>query len=437
MKDRYLTICMVSLVIIAICPLVSAVLIGGDRGNIRVHCNVDGASVSAGGYSCMVSGGECTMVVYTTATPVSEFSCSKAGYDTAYGSIPHMPAAGGTVDVFCTLNPVPPPVDYGTIYADSTPQNAAVYLNGNYRGVSPLTISQVRVGSYTVEFEISGYEPCSQRTSVQAGLQSNVYCSLKPISSPGSLYIISSPSDAMVYLDGAYKGRTPLSLSSVAPTTHTVELDLSGYYDWKSSVSVPSGGTRTVSASLVPIPSSNTGWISVTSNPAGATVYLDGAIAGQTASNGVLKIDNVRKGDHNVRVELAGYQPYATTVNVQVSTVSDVMATLVPTSSPGTTGTLAVTSAPAGASVFVDNIVKGVTPITLADIPAGSHQILLRLEGYQDYTTIQQVNAGATDTIMASLNPTTTPQPTRSGMMPVAILGALAIIGLFGARRKK
>jgi hypothetical protein len=78
-----------------------------------------------------------------------------------------------------------------------------------------------------------------------------------------------------------------------------------------------------------------------------------------------------------------------------------------------------------------------VTPITLADIPAGSHQILLRLEGYQDYTTIQQVNAGATNTIMATLNPTTTPQPTRSGMMPVAILGALAIIGLFGARRKK
>ena len=150
--------------------------------------------------------------------------------------------------------------------------------------------------------------------------------------------------------------------------------------------------------------------------------------SGQTAVNGALNIDNVRKGDHAIRVEMTGYQPYATTVSVQVSTVSDVIATHLP--SPGTTGTLSVSSTPAGANVFIDNVLRGVTPITLADIQTGDHQILLRLNGYQDYTVTQLVNAGATNTITTTLNLNKTPEPTKSGTLPLVIIGALAFIGL-------
>jgi hypothetical protein len=441
MNSRFVSVCIIAGMVIACIPLVCAEeiiggSIGGSQGNIRVQCNVDGASVSAGGYSCTISGGECTIVVYTTGTPVTDFSCSKSGYNPFYGTVPRMPAAGETVEVFCTLNPIPPPVQYGTIYAESSPSGAAVLLNGNYRGVSPLTISQVRTGSYSVEFDLSGYEPCARSTTVEAGLQSSVYCQLKPISSPGSLYIISSPSNAMIYLDGEYRGRTPITLSGISPGNHNIELDLSGYYDWKSWVSVPAGGIKTVSATMMPIPAGNTGWIHVTSSPAKATVYLDGAVAGQTAAaDGVLRIDNVRAGDHNIRVEMAGYQPFATTVNVQVSTVSDVTAALVPATGPSGTGTMSVSSTPAGASVFVDNVLKGVTPLTLTDIPAGSHQIMLRLEGYKDYSSAVEVNAGATNTVTAALSTGTTPLPTKSAPVPLAVVGALALTGLLVIRR--
>jgi hypothetical protein len=273
--------------------------------------------------------------------------------------------------------------------------------------------------------------------TVYAGQQATVSCPLEKIQSQGSLYVTSTPSNAMIYLDAGYKGRTPLMLSGISSGSHTIELDLSGYYDWKSSVSVPVGGTYTVNANLIAIPSSSTGWVSLTSSPAGATVYLDGTLAGLTAQNGVLRIDNVRAGDHTIRVEKAGYQAFASTVNVQVNTVTDVVATLVSASGPAITGTLSVSSTPAGASVFIDNALKGVTPISLTDISAGSHQVLLRLNGYQDYTVTQQVNAGATNTIAAALNPNVTPQPTRSGTSPLALAGALACIGLYGIRRWK
>jgi hypothetical protein len=287
--------------------------------------------------------------------------------------------------------------------------------------------------SYSIEADLYGYRTYSTTVTVYAGQQASVYCPLEQIQSQGSLYIISSPSNAMIYLDTGYKGRTPLMLSGISSGDHIVELDLSGYYDWKSAVNVPVGGTRTVTANMVAIPQSTTGWIYLTSSPAGATVYLDGTVAGQTASNGVLRIDNVRSGNHNIRVELAGYQPYSTTVNVQVSTVTEVTANLLPVQ--GSTGILSVSSTPAGASVFIDNALRGLTPITLTDVSAGSHQVLIRLEGYQDYSVTPQVNAGATNTITSTLNPNVTPEPTRSGGLPVALLGALGLIGLFYNRR--
>jgi len=444
MNIRFLVLCCIVIFWVS-CPLASAQLIGGgqiggEQGWIVVHCNEDGASVSLDGeYKCATSGGQCSIPVYSTGTPYTGFSVRKSGYtpDPYTGSIPRMPAMGETVDVYATLNPVPPPPQYGSIRVTSSPSGAAIYLNGNYRGTTSLTIPDVPPGSYSMEADLSGYRTYSTPVTVYAGQQATVYCPLEKIQSQGSLYVTSTPSNAMIYLDAGYKGRTPLMLSGISSGGHTIDLDLSGYYDWKSSVSVPVGGTYTVSANLIAIPSSSTGWVSLTSSPAGATIYLDGTIAGQTAQNGVLRIDNVRAGDHTIRVEKAGYQAFATTVNVQVNTVSDVVATLVSASVPATTGTLSVSSTPAGASVFIDNALRGVTPISLTDISAGSHQVLLRLEGYQDYTVTQQVNTGATNTIAAALNPNVTPRPTRSGTSPLALAGALACIGLFGIRRWK
>ncbi len=42
-----------------------------------------------------------------------------------------------------------------------------------------------------------------------------------------------------------------------------------------------------------------------------------------------------------------------------------------------TAGTLAISSTPSGAIVFIDNIIKGITPVTLTDTAAGTHTLLL------------------------------------------------------------
>ncbi|HEX3001537.1 MAG TPA: PEGA domain-containing protein [Methanoregula sp.] len=53
---------------------------------------------------------------------------------------------------------------------------------------------------------------------------------------------------------------------------------------------------------------------------------------------------------------------------------------------------LILKSEPAGATVFVDNQVKGITPLTLDYLPAGDHTVVFMLDGYQNRTSSVTLN---------------------------------------------
>ena len=436
MKKILLSFGILCCVLVSLIPAAGA--IGGDEGWIMINCNVDGASVYFDGqYKGVTSSGSLTVPVYSTGTPYQSYSVQKNGYNPFNGDL-SMPAAGETRTFYATLNPIPTPtpVYYGSISVDSSPSGAEIYFNGNYRGHAPLSIDGVWPGSYSIRCELNGYTPYPTTVTVYQGQQSNVFCPLSRLEKTGSLYIISSPSNAEVTLDGVYRGQTPLTLNNVAATTHILQLDHAGYYDWKSNVEVPAGGTRTVSGTLNPIPSSNIGWIYVSSSPGGATVTLDGNTKGQTPYSGSLKLDSVPAGDHTVALSLSGYQSYSTTTRVLSNTVSEVSAILQPSTPVSAKGTLSVSSVPAGANVFLDNNFIGISPLTLPDVAAGSHVVTFKLEGYTDYSSTAQVNAGATSTVSAALSAAV--QPTqKSGAVPVMVCGALAIIGLLVIRKQK
>lgn len=424
--------------ILAVVPVTGA--IGGNQGWIEIRCNVDGAVVYFDGVEKgIISGGSLTVPVYSSASPYHSFTVEKSGY-TPYSGELTMPASGETKTFYATLNPIPtpvPPVNYGSIYVESSPSGASIYFNGNYRGSAPLTINEVWPGSYTIQAELNGYQTYTTTTSVSSGTRSNVYCPLYPIATSGSLYILSDPTNSKVVLDGLYRGNTPLTLNNLASGTHILELDHAGYYDWKSTVDVPAGGTKTVSSSLNPMPVSSTGWVYVSSSPGGASVNIDGNNYGQTPGSGSLKLNNIAAGEHTVTLTLSGYTPYTTKVNVYVNTVSEVSALLQPTGPKPAYGGLSVSSTPSGANVFVDNNFVGITPLTLKEIPAGSHVVSIRLTGYQDYETTTSVNAGATSTIAAGLSPVVPTTPQKSGTIPFMAFGALLAFAIFTLKKNQ
>ena len=439
MKKILFLLCFFSCLCLTLIPAASA--LGGDEGWITITCNVNEASVSFDGeYKGMIKGGSLTIPVYTTGTPYQSFSVEKSGYTTYTGGL-IMPVSGQTRTFYATLNPLStptpvPPINYGSIYVESIPSGAQIYFNGNYRGLAPLTIYEVWPGSYLIHAELDGYHPYSVTTTVSRGMQSNVVCPLSRLDAAGALYIRSDPTNADVILDGVYKGRTPITLNSIAAGTHILQLDHAGYYDWKSTVDVPPGGTRTITGTLNPIPASNVGWIYISSSPGGASVTLDGSSAGQTPFSGSLKLAAVSVGEHTVAVTLSGYQPFTTTTTVHPNTVSEVSPILQSTLPVTARGILSVSSVPPGANVFLDNNFMGITPLISQDISAGSHIVTIKLDGYTEYSSTTQVNAGGESTVSASLTKVEQPTPkSATGLLMVSC--ALVIIGVLTIRKLK
>ena len=101
-------------------------------------------------------------------------------------------------------------------------------------------------------------------------------------------------------------------------------------------------------------------------------------------------------------------------INVEV--VSEIVVpTMIPTtvSTPATTpssGSIVIASSPAGATIFLDNALKGITPLTLDSVPNGIHTILIRLDGYQSTSKVMTVTGDANiENLVLSPIPTQTP----------------------------
>ncbi len=136
----------------------------------------------------------------------------------------------------------------GSLSISSTPSRVSVYVDGSYKGVTPITISNIEVGTHSIKLTKSGYY--DETTTASVLLNKVAYVSETLEEKTGSIAISSSPSGASVYLDGSYKGVAPLTISDVSIGSHTVKVTKSGYEDYSESVYVSAGSTEYVSASL-------------------------------------------------------------------------------------------------------------------------------------------------------------------------------------------
>ncbi len=67
------------------------------------------------------------------------------------------------------------------------------------------------------------------------------------------------------------------------------------------------------------------------------------------------------------------------------------------------TGSLAVITDPPGAEIFVDGDFKGMSPVTITGLSAGTHTVLLTLKEYADNKTNLSITAGQTQKYSAEL----------------------------------
>ncbi|MGE0865588.1 MAG: PEGA domain-containing protein [Vicinamibacterales bacterium] len=123
--------------------------------------------------------------------------------------------------------PGAPRAGEGELVVQSRPVAARVSIDGEERGVTPLTIS-LPAGAHVLEVQTGKSEPRVIPLTIQAGVQTAQYIELQNVALTGGLDIRSDPPGARVTIDGRSRGTTPLTLRDLAPGDHQVVLEGSG-----------------------------------------------------------------------------------------------------------------------------------------------------------------------------------------------------------------
>lgn len=366
------------------------------------------------------------VTVSTTANPAHTIRISLPGYqewsDSYYGN----PKDGQTIPITAQLSPS---AQTGNIQVVSTPSGALVTLDRSRSANTPFTFTTIPVGTHEISVFMTGYQDFYMDVNVNQGQTAYVNAILQPTVTTGTLSVSSSPSGAAVYVDGSYRGVTSTSVGNLVPGSHSVQLILAGYQDWAGSVSITAGATTYLNPTLTVDQQPQYATVSVISNPAGANVYGDGVYKGQTIAGSPLVSTKVIPGTHTLLITKTGYQDYSVTRTVAAGQNYDIDVTLNPVQNP-TMGGISVISSPSQAGVYLNNAYKGLTPVTLDSLTPGSYTVLVKLSGYQEWQATQQVTAGQTAQISATLIPVSTPTPTQTGLLPLTILAGIGIIVL-------
>jgi hypothetical protein len=277
--------------------------------------------------------------------------------------------SGRTVDVQLDLKKF---VSEYQLSIVTNPSDAVVYIDGSLIGRTPLNVT-LEEGTKNLSVSKSGYVTYTETLVLNRNISKSI--TLTPIVQNYQLSVITSPSGADVYVNNAYIGRTPLNVTLEAGTKN-LRIERSGYETYSESFMLD----RSISKSITLSPLVREYRLSVTSSPSNALVYINGSYQGRTPLN-----LNLREGTYTVRVTANGYDDFSTSVSLDRD--RQVSATLY-----AKKARLTVETEPTNASVFVDNVYVGRSPLSI-DVDAGRHTIRVEKSGY--ITDSKEVNLAA------------------------------------------
>lgn len=178
----------------------------------------------------------------------------KPNHYSSYTSLQVTPQTAGTS---ISLN-VPIPI-VGSLRVNGSPYDAAVYVDDNLCGATPLVVNELLVGEHTVKVQKDGFTSFEKQVTITENEEYDVAYALSKTtssnnrntkSSGGSLMITSVPDNAIVYIDGEKKGETPIMLNLLPVGLHTIRLEKEGYEPKEVVENVIGNKQHTVSCEL-------------------------------------------------------------------------------------------------------------------------------------------------------------------------------------------
>lgn len=272
----------------------------------------------------------------------------------------------------------------------STPDQAWISLNGERKGLTPLSIVLPTNTFYDVEITKDGFLPLKQELQTTPNQTQIAYTLTKETPTLGNLRIQTQPEGAKIFIDNEDTGKnTPATIENLSmQQTFKVVLQKEGYRSVSQNVLI-----KEVQNSLDLTLEKITATLKVHTVPANATILIDGQQRGST-------IDGLKPNQtYTVTVSKKGYETVTKSIPIQSNYVEidiELRKEVIKK------GALSVSATP-WAQVIVNGKVIGPSPVISHPLPVGSHKLILRHPDFDDIEKDITIREGQNNKVIIDL----------------------------------
>ncbi len=273
------------------------------------------------------------------------------------------------------------------IALDLRPGDAEVSSVGSFSWQSASSVF-VFPGEHVLRAEREGYLPAEVHVVVRGPNTARALIHLVKL--PGKLEIDTGGVAAEISADGARLGRVP-GVVEVPAGDRTLTFRAPRYLDHVERVAIKGEGRKQqLKVQLKP----NFGVVTISSEPAGAQIEVDGKPAGVTPAK--VEMDS---GIRRVQLSAPGLRVWTSSVVVNAG----VPQTIGPITLGAADARVTVRSVPSGAQVLTGGSFRGVTPLTLELAPGVTHSISVARAGYAPWNREVFAESGKETSLNANL----------------------------------
>ena len=313
-----------------------------------------------------------------------DYRVSCANYHTEAGKL--TVSSAGKVEKNISLRP-----NFGWIKfeGDEGSLEADVYIDGERVGKLPFMTKKIKSGTYLVKVVKNMYKSYEEQVTVSDNETLKLNVQLQPNFGWIKLEGANDFHGAHVYIDNERVGQLPLTTGKLASGTYRVKVLKSLYKPFEQQVAVTDNATTTLNVSLVP----NFANITLITDEEGE-IWIDGRQRGKGKCTIGLEL-----GEYSVEVKRPSHRIVSDVISI--SELTD--RTILLSSPTPIYGVLDISSSPSRATVLVDGVEVGQTPLILDNLLVGSRKVTLKKEGYELYEKAVILTESGDHTLAATL----------------------------------
>jgi len=234
---------------------------------------------------------------------------------------------------------------------------------------------------------------------------------------PAQLTVNSTPEGAEITFDGSALCQSPCTLTGIAPGAHTVLASKHGFSGATRNISLTAGANATVALQLETLAA----LLSVSSNPAGAVIVIDGKDSGKLTPS---QFSFSAPGTHTITLRRFGYLEASNSINIEAGQTANVNLSL---TALGNTdeihaaggkfskvfkkgdaagmATVSIKTQPKGAQIMVNNRVLDKTSPFDFYLNPGTYVIDITMSGYRPIHRVVTLQESEKTAIQETLSP--------------------------------